>query len=170
LGKPDVRFVVEGDAIVLPPSQFNHGFWAALVHVVRNAVDHGVECPDERLASGKSPSAEIRLCAEFGGDCLTVSVSDDGRGIQWEALRRRAQSLGLPSETEDELVELLFRDGVSTAENVSDISGRGLGMAALRDEVRRSNGRVIVESTLGEGTRFVFELPVEQAHAMSVAS
>jgi two-component system chemotaxis sensor kinase CheA len=122
------------------------------------------------VALGKDPSAEIRLSASFHNECLIVSVSDDGPGIQWEALRLRAQSLGLPSETEDDLVELLFHDGVSTVENVSAISGRGLGMAALRDEVQRSNGRVTVESTLGEGTRFTFELPVEQAHALSVAS
>ncbi len=170
LGKSHVQFVVEGQCIVLPPSEFNSGFWAALVHVVRNAVDHGVELEDERAACGKNRSAEIRLSSWVSGRSLFVSVSDDGRGIQWDALRERAISLGLPCETEEELVELLFQDGVSTVDLVSETSGRGLGMAALMEEVLLCNGRVTVESTLGEGSRFIFELPVERSHAQLMAS
>lgn len=104
--------------------------------------------------------AEIRLSAAVRDQRLIVAVNDDGAGIQFKSLKVRGRALGLPCETSDDLVELLFTDGVSAVDTVSDVSGRGIGMAALRDEVRRSSGHVTVESTLGEGTRFVFELPV----------
>jgi two-component sensor histidine kinase len=170
LGKSHVRFVVDGDQVVVPPSDLNHSFWLALVHVVRNALDHGIESVQERELVGKTDVAEIRLEIWVRRHRLMVALSDNGRGIAWDQLRQRGHSLGLPCKTEDDLMQLLFMDGVSTSTAVTEISGRGLGMAALMSVVKRGNGTVRVQSTPGYGTRFEFDLPMHRAYALSVAS
>jgi two-component system, chemotaxis family, sensor kinase CheA len=128
------------------------GFWAAFTHAVRNAVDHGIERANERRASGKSTSARIDLETRLEGDCLVVEIRDDGRGIQWEALRDRARSKGIPAASEDELFRCLFYQGLSTKSDVSQESGRGVGLAALKRACEQLGGTIQIDSLAGAGT------------------
>jgi two-component system chemotaxis sensor kinase CheA len=154
LGKAPVQTEVQAERVRCDPKRWAP-FWSDLVHVVRNAIDHGVEPPEERKALGKRV-ASIRLRAGWEGSDLVVSVSDDGRGIPFEAVREKAMRLGLPHATREDLVAALFVDGVSTAKAVSDLSGRGIGMSAVRSRVESMGGRVLVESSLGVGTTWTF--------------
>jgi len=137
-----------------------------LTHLLRNAVDHGIESPEERLASGKPRHGTIRLCAEQRGSNLVLTVSDDGRGINLEAVRRSAIERGLvPSEkmaelSESEVVELIFYSGLSTAGQITDLSGRGVGMDVVRKNLEQMRGLIQVETTPGLGTTFVLILPL----------
>jgi two-component system chemotaxis sensor kinase CheA len=111
-------------------------FWSALVHAVRNAVDHGIEDPAVRAAAGKPATAKITLTTRSTGDALVVEVRDDGGGIDWDAVRTTAERRGLPHGTRAELVEALFHDGVSTRSEVTQLSGRGVGLGAVRSACR----------------------------------
>jgi two-component system chemotaxis sensor kinase CheA len=129
-------------------------FWAAFVHAVRNAVDHGLELPSERRAAGKPDAGHVLLRAarRTDGRGFVVEIADDGRGIDWEGLRaERLAQAGTSPELESE--EWLFTAGVSTARSVTDISGRGMGMGALHAAVRQLGGEISVESQRGAGTR-----------------
>jgi two-component system chemotaxis sensor kinase CheA len=134
-----------------------------MVHAVRNAVDHGIETAAEREAAGKSPTAKLTLAATRQSGRLVITMSDDGRGVDWEALRAKAARSGLPSTTETELKEALFADGVSTREHANEMSGRGVGLGALRATVVRLGGTVDVWSEPGAGTTFTFAFPDAQA-------
>lgn len=140
-----------------------------LVHLLRNAIDHGVERPEERSAAGKSAVARVRLSAEHIENSIVIVVEDDGRGIDPARIRARAVERGLLSQeaaarlSDGEVLELIFTPGFSTAEQVSDISGRGVGMDIVRTNVERLGGSVEVFSTLGHGTRFVLRLPLTLA-------
>jgi HPt (histidine-containing phosphotransfer) domain-containing protein/two-component sensor histidine kinase len=134
---------------------------ASLVHAVRNALDHGIEPEDERRAAGKRPRAEVRLRARVNGGRLELGVEDDGRGISWANVEARAKARGLPAATSADLVEALFADGLSTAHEVTEISGRGVGLSALRAEARALGGDVSVEARAGAGTRLRVEVPLE---------
>jgi len=123
---------------------------------VRNAVDHGLESPDERIAAGKPEAGRLQLVARYTNDALVIEVVDDGRGIVWDRVREKAEAAGLPSATEHDLVKALFSDGVSTADEVSETSGRGVGLAAVDSVVRELGGEIAVQSELGKGTRFTF--------------
>ena len=135
--------------------------WATLTHALRNAIDHGIESPHDRLVAGKPAAGQITLRAQREDSQLTIEVEDDGRGIDWEALRRRGAARGLRAQTEDDLVTLLFQDGISTAASVSTLSGRGIGMAALRAAVTGLGGAITVHSTPGAGTRIVMTFAVD---------
>jgi two-component system, chemotaxis family, sensor kinase CheA len=128
-------------------------FWSAFVHTIRNAVDHGIETADERLAAGKGAEGHLTLRSARQGGGFYVEVEDDGRGIDWEAVRASALKKGMRAETRDDLVRALFTDGLSTAKSVSDVSGRGVGMGALRAVVESLGGRLEVTSERGKGTR-----------------
>jgi predicted ATPase/HPt (histidine-containing phosphotransfer) domain-containing protein/two-component sensor histidine kinase len=127
--------------------------FASLVHLVRNAVDHGLETRAERAASGK-PDAVLSLRASLENGEAVITVQDDGRGVDWERVRERARSLGLPASSPSQLAAALFSDEFSTRDKATTISGRGLGLAAVRAEVSRMSGRTLVESQLGHGTLF----------------
>ncbi len=131
-------------------------FWAAFVHVVRNAVDHGIEPPDERLRLGKAPHGTVALRAALEGDELVISLSDDGRGIDWEIVRQRAAALGLPVATPAELEEALFADGLSTRMEVTEVSGRGIGLGAVRAAVASLGGRIRLTTAPGAGSTWDF--------------
>lgn len=137
----------------------------SLLHIVRNAVDHGVELPAERLARGKPERATIRLDARQAGSDVVITVSDDGRGIDTAAVRREAarHGVGVDALTDDEVIELIFRGGVSTAAELSQTSGRGVGLDVVRAGVERLRGRVEVTSTPGAGTEFRLVVPVAAA-------
>ena len=134
-------------------------FLGTLVHLVRNAIDHGLESPEDRRAAGKPETGSLILRTQLVDHNLIVTIADDGRGIDWDALRARAHELGVPASSHDELVAAMFTDGVSTARSVSDVSGRGVGLAAVRNAVLALGGTVSVESTPGRGTAFTFTLP-----------
>jgi two-component system chemotaxis sensor kinase CheA len=138
-----------------------------LVHLVRNALDHGLEPPDERLAAGKSATGTLRLDAYHQGGDIVVRVADDGRGIDRSKVLRRAREAGLvrpDEEPSDEFVRnLIFAPGFSTAAAVTDISGRGVGMDVVREGVRSLGGEVSVASTPGKGTCVSLRLPLTLA-------
>nr|WP_314075886.1 ATP-binding protein [uncultured Roseococcus sp.] len=140
-----------------------------LLHLVRNAVDHGVEPPSERLAAGKPATGRLHLVADRQPGRLLVSIADDGRGIDDNAVLSRAVSRGLISAeagarlSREEIHALLFLPGFSTRETVTETSGRGVGLDVVQDAARRAGGSVRVESAPGAGTRFVLDLPLTAA-------
>jgi len=138
-----------------------------LIHLLRNAVDHGMEPPHMREYLGKSPQGRIEVAAsQLGGEVL-VKVTDDGKGIEGERLRRLAVEKGLLDPdaelTEQQKLELIFLPGLTTAEKVSGVSGRGVGMDAVKASVQSLRGKIEVASTLGKGTTFSIQLPVSMA-------
>lgn len=158
LGKADVRVAIEDHGIRLNATRY-HAFWSAMVHAVRNAVDHGIESRDDREGAGKPTVATLTLAAERRAGSVVLKVSDDGRGIDWERVRAKAAAAGLPSRDHTDLVAALFSDGLSTRDVASETSGRGVGLGALRGEVLALGGAVDVSSERGRGTQFVFTLP-----------
>jgi len=141
-----------------------------LMHLVRNAVDHGVERPDQRLAAGKPAEGVIRIGASHRGNQVTIRIADDGRGMDPDKLRARARERGIASDVELETMddrgalELIFRPGFSTAATVSEVSGRGVGMDVVRQTiVHRLKGSVEIESGPGRGSAFTLKLPLTLA-------
>ena len=140
------------------PEDFLKQFWPSLVHVVRNAMDHGIENPEERDASGKTTVGHVTVTAELDDD-FVLRIEDDGRGIDWQKIRTKAEERGLKATNKHELVEALFTSGVSTRDQVGEISGRGIGMGEVRSQTERAGGTVDVESSAGHGSAFVFRFP-----------
>jgi two-component system chemotaxis sensor kinase CheA len=138
-----------------------------LLHMIRNALDHGIEPPDERIAAGKNPMASLRIAAEHQAGQIVISISDDGRGLDPQRIRNKALQNGLiePSAqlTEAEIFHLIFAPGFSTAEKITDISGRGVGMDVVRQHVESLRGRIEIKSELGKGTTFFIFLPLTLA-------
>ncbi len=140
-----------------------------LMHLIRNAIDHGIESPEERRAAGKPETGIIRLAGRSEGSHIVITVSDDGRGIDPERVRRSAVEKGLIGEetaarlTESEVIDLIFMAGLSTAKKVTDVSGRGVGMDVVRSNVERLHGTVKVKTQLGKGTTFELSLPLTLA-------
>jgi len=138
-----------------------------MLHMVRNAVDHGVEPPGSRAAAGKSPAAHVRLAAYHQGGKIVVEISDDGRGLDREKILKKAHQNGLIPEgaqlTQNEIFHLIFEPGFSTADQITDISGRGVGMDVVRRHVQKLRGRIDIESTPGQGTTFYLKLPLTLA-------
>ena len=138
-----------------------------LVHLVRNSVDHGIEMPDVRKAAGKSPSGTVYLEACHKGGSIIVEVGDDGGGLNKDRILAKARSRNLigPNETlsDDQIYELIFLAGFSTAEQTTDISGRGVGMDVVRRNIKELGGTIEVRSTLGQGSRFIITLPLTLA-------
>jgi two-component system, chemotaxis family, sensor kinase CheA len=138
-----------------------------LTHMIRNAMDHGLETPEERAAAGKPAEGVVTLQAEQRGGRIVISVADDGRGINRERLLAKARSRNLVPAGErpspEEIDQLLFHPGLSTAEAITDVSGRGVGMDVVKQNVEALGGRVLVSSELGFGTRFTMLLPLTLA-------
>jgi two-component system chemotaxis sensor kinase CheA len=140
-----------------------------LMHMVRNSLDHGLEPPAERVAAGKPPLGTIRLAAEQANESIIVTIQDDGRGIDPARLRRKAVERGMMDAAaaaalpDADALRLVFAAGLSTAEIVSDLSGRGVGMDVVRSAVERVGGRVDLDSKLGEGTTVRVTLPLTMA-------
>ena len=135
-------------------------FWSAFVHVLRNAVDHGIESPEERLEAGKAQTGRICVRTSSRGTDVVVEVTDDGRGVDWEGVAARARRLGLPTSSHEDLVESLFADGMTTRSEVTAYSGRGVGMGAVRAACAAIGGSIRVESSPGKGARFEFRVPL----------
>ena len=138
-----------------------------LLHMVRNSVDHGIEMAAERIAAGKSAEARIRLSAYHQGGQVVIEISDDGRGLNSTKIRKKAEERQLISAdkelSESEVYQLIFQPGFSTAEQITDISGRGVGMDVVRRNVERLRGRIETQSELGKGTTFLLKLPLTLA-------
>jgi len=145
--------------LALPPEQFSE-LWSSLVHLIRNVVDHGLELPEERLLAGKQPAGQVALRARFSRGMLEVSVSDDGAGIDWERVSCKASALGHPAEAHADLVDALFADGMSTRDQHGELSGRGVGLAAVKGAVVALGGTLQVDSARGSGTQFRLEVPL----------
>ncbi len=140
-----------------------------LNHMVRNAVDHGIERPEERRALGKPEQATIALSAEQQGDRVIIELSDDGRGIDLDRIRARAVELGLASQkavadmADDDVSRLIFAPGFSTVKAVTETSGRGVGMDVVDRAIVRLGGAIRVRTSSGKGTRFIMDLPLSAA-------
>ncbi len=140
-----------------------------IIHLIRNAVDHGVESPLERAVAGKPEKSEVRLEARQEGDHIVILVADDGRGMNAEKLRAKALAKGLISNEEANTMDerqsfnLVFLPGFSMAAQVSDVSGRGVGMDVVRTNIQKLNGSIEIKSELGKGTTFVISLPLTLA-------
>ena len=133
-------------------------FWSAFVHVVRNAVDHGIEPEQERADVGKG-RATITLATRLERDRLLVELSDDGRGINWTRVAEKARDRGLPHTTQSDLVETRFADSLTTVGQVTEYSGRGVGMAAVRAAAQALSGTMHIGDRPGGGTRVTFSFP-----------
>jgi two-component system chemotaxis sensor kinase CheA len=134
-------------------------FWSALVHGINNAVDHGIEDAAARLAAGKPAGGTLWLDARREGAALVVSLRDDGRGVDWPRIEERARERGLPYGSRRDLVDALFADGVSARGEVTAVSGRGVGLAALRAATVELGGSIEVQSEPSRGTTFSFRFP-----------
>ncbi|WP_442684326.1 chemotaxis protein CheA [Stenotrophomonas sp. JC08] len=140
-----------------------------LVHLVRNAIDHGVEAPDLREAQGKPRMGHVRLSAQQEGDYVSIEIQDDGAGIDPERLRAKAREKGLIDPeaaarlSSEECLHLVFLPGFSTKQQVTDISGRGVGMDVVQSRIRELSGQIQIQSELGRGSRFLIRVPLTLA-------
>ena len=163
-----IDFEIEGDDVELDRTILTE-MRDPLVHVLRNAVDHGIESPEEREAAGKEPTGRVRLTAERERDHVIIEVADDGGGLDPDQLREKAVDEDVKSREaveameDDEVYDLVFHPGFSTAEEVTDVSGRGVGMDVVRTTARDLDGSVSIESEPGEGSTVRFRLPVTVA-------
>jgi two-component system chemotaxis sensor kinase CheA len=169
LGKGNVFVTVESNEVRLDLRRWSP-FWSAFVHMLRNALDHGIESPEVRVAAGKPPEGRLRLRTIEAADEVVIEIADDGRGIDWEGVRTKGKALALPTRTEEELLAVLFRGGVSTKATATEFSGRGAGVSACYRECLELGGRVEVQSVAGGGTTFRFRIPADDASEQSFTS
>ena len=163
-----VQLIIEGEDTELDRSILDK-LEDPLIHLVRNALDHGIEPPEERVMRGKPEVGTIRLFAYHEGDHIIVGIQDDGRGIDPEKIKKKALEKGLitPEQaaqmSDKEAYELIFMPGFSTAEQVSDVSGRGVGMDVVASTIHSLRGSIEIESELGKGTTILLKLPLTVA-------
>lgn len=161
-GGKQVETVILGEEITIDRS-LTETLEVAVVHMVRNAVDHGVESPAERRAAGKSERAKLTVSMSEADEMITLSIADDGKGLNYASIQQKAVRMGLLKRgvpvTEDVLVDVIFASGFSTAEAITDISGRGVGMDAVKRTVEDSGGSIAVLTEPGKGTEFRVSVP-----------
>ncbi|WP_291855935.1 chemotaxis protein CheA [Marinilabilia sp.] len=162
LGK-EIDFVIEGGDIELDKNIIEH-LTDPLLHILRNSVDHGIEMPDERVAAGKSPKGNIYFKAYHAGANVLIEVTDDGKGINVDDIRKKAVAKGIIDDSAElsdkEILNLVFMSGFSTRESVSDVSGRGVGMDVVRKKISEIRGEVSIASEEGQGTTITLRLPL----------
>ena len=167
LGK-EVQLVIDGEETEADKNVIE-SLADPLIHILRNSLDHGIEQPSVRLAAGKPAHGTIRIQARQESDRVLIEISDDGAGVHAERVRQKAVERGLiPADradtlTDEDAVQLIFLPGFSTAERISDLSGRGVGMDVVRNAVERINGSVLLSSRAGKGTSIVLSLPLSMA-------
>jgi chemotaxis protein histidine kinase CheA len=157
---------LEGGDVELSDHVLNQ-LGSAVVHIVRNSMDHGIEPPDQRRAQGKPERGTVGVRCRYEGGQLRLEIYDDGKGIDETALAERAREQGLLEEATTEGApqgrDLMFLSGLSTSKAVTNVSGRGLGMGAVRDAIEALGGTLAIDSTLGRGTTIAIEIPEERA-------
>ncbi|EAX48643.1 CheA signal transduction histidine kinases [Thermosinus carboxydivorans Nor1] len=164
----EVNLIIQGEETELDRTVIDE-IGDPLVHLLRNAIDHGIESPEEREAKGKNPVGEIRLIARHEGNNVIIVVEDDGRGINPETVKQKAVQKGLITQAEAdkmdvaEAIRLIFLPGFSTADNITDVSGRGVGMDAVKTKIESLGGMVDVETKVNEGSKFKIRLPLTLA-------
>jgi len=165
LGK-DIAFTTQGAETELDKTVIDK-LSDPLVHLIRNSIDHGIEPPEERIARGKSAQGTILLAAQHSGAYVLITVSDDGAGLDTEALRRKAVEKGIiPADavlSDQEIYQLIFAPGFSTAAKVTSVSGRGVGMDVVKSSIDSLGGSVEIESAPGMGTSITLKLPLTLA-------
>ena len=167
LGK-DVELVLAGEETEIDKTMIED-LSDPIIHLIRNAVDHGIESPADRRAAGKSEKCEVRLEARQEGDHIILIVADDGRGMNPEKLRAKAIEKGLITDDEANTMDerqsfnLVFLPGFSTKDVASDVSGRGVGMDVVKTNIQKLNGSIDIRSSAGKGTTFVISLPLTLA-------
>lgn len=157
----DIDFVIKGADTELDRTVIDE-IGEPLIHLIRNAADHGIEDRETRIARGKNPTGTIKLIAYQEGTKAVIKVEDDGNGIDVEKVRNKAEKVGINTEgmSEDDIKNLIFAQGFSTNEKVTDISGRGVGMDVVKTKIAALGGTVSVESELGKGSSFIIRLPL----------
>ena len=160
LGKGSLRIELNAQGDVRFDRQKWAGFWAALIHPIRNALDHGIEPAAERAACGKPREGCLSVAVRGDEQFITIELSDDGRGVDFEKVRAKARALGLPHANDAQLVETLFNEGFTTSDQATELSGRGMGMSALREAARSLGGVVSLTSKPGQGTTLRVRFPV----------
>lgn len=134
-----------------------------LTHMVRNSADHGIEMPDDRETAGKPRQGTVRIAVTEAEDNVTLKISDDGKGIDLNAIKAKAVKLGIMKSdqqlTEEQLIDLLFASGVSTAQEVTEVSGRGVGMDVVKRNIEAANGKITIKTEQGKGSEFIIRLP-----------
>ncbi|MDI3530372.1 MAG: two-component system, chemotaxis family, sensor kinase CheA, partial [Candidatus Atribacteria bacterium] len=164
----EVDFVIEGEETELDRSLLEE-ITDPLIHLLRNAIDHGIESPEERATAGKPARGRVLLKAYQEENSVVIMVQDDGRGISLGKLKQKALEKGLVKAdeleklSEKEIIDFIFHPGFSTAEEVTDVSGRGVGMDVVKRNIEKINGQVFVESHEGKGTTFYLRLPLTLA-------
>ena len=166
-GKGDIQVEIQTNGIRLDPDTW-HPFFSELAHVVRNAVDHGLESPDERRVLAKTEHGALTFKAQATSNTLTFELGDDGRGVDWTAIAEKAKELGLPHGNAQELMQALVHDGLSTRAQATETSGRGVGMAALERRISAMGGQLDVHTGKGLGTNWVITFPWSPAHVPTV--
>ena len=167
LGK-DVELVLAGEDTEIDKTMIED-LSDPIIHLIRNAVDHGIEPTEERLSGGKSPKSQVRLEARQEGDHIVLVVADDGRGMNPERLKGKALEKGLITDEEANTMDerqafnLIFLPGISTKDVASDVSGRGVGMDVVKTNIQQLNGSIEIKSVGGKGTTFVISLPLTLA-------
>ncbi len=165
LGK-DIEFIITGGDTELDKTVIEK-INDPLVHMLRNSIDHGIEMPPERIAKGKNPKGRIELKTYPDAGTIVIEIIDDGAGLDSEKLKQKAIDKGLIDSnanlTDKECFELIFHAGFSTASQVSDISGRGVGMDVVRRNIEELRGKIEIDSILGKGTKFTIRLPLTLA-------
>jgi len=164
----EINLIIQGEETELDRTVIDE-IGDPLVHLLRNSIDHGIEHPNEREEKGKNPIGEIRLIARHEGNNVIIMVEDDGKGINADIIKRKAVEKGLISQGEadamdaNEAVRLVFLPGFSTAAVVTDVSGRGVGMDAVKNKIESLGGMVDVETKVNEGSKFKIRLPLTLA-------
>jgi len=158
LGKTPPKVEIQTDDLRVPPGPWAP-FWSIFSHVLNNAADHGLESDEERARSGKPLPGTVWLSTKASEREVMIEVRDDGRGIDWAGLKRLAAERGLPHGTRAELEQALFTDGLTLKQKVSEVSGRGVGLGAVRGVVTAMGGKIEIESTEGVGTTWRFRFP-----------
>jgi two-component system chemotaxis sensor kinase CheA len=164
----EVDFIMTGQETELDRSIIEE-IGDPLIHLLRNAVDHGLEMPEEREACGKKRVGQLKLQAAHEENHIIITIKDDGKGIDPEAVRQSGIKKGLVSEeqarrlTDKEAISLIFMSGLSTVKKVTDVSGRGVGMDVVRNNIEKINGAIEINSVVGKGTEFKIKLPLTLA-------
>jgi two-component system, chemotaxis family, sensor kinase CheA len=160
LGK-EMEFIIEGADTELDRTVIDE-IGEPLIHLIRNAADHGIEATEERIAQGKDPVGKIKLVAYQEGTKAVIKVEDDGRGIDVEKVKAKAERIGINTDgmSDNDIRNLIFGEGFSTNEKVTDISGRGVGMDVVKTKISALGGTVDVISEIGKGSSFIIRLPL----------